>query len=267
MTFDASSLKYDSQGLVPAIIQDADSGTVLMMAYMNREAVEKTLLSGETWFWSRSRQQLWHKGETSGNVQRVQEVAYDCDRDTLLIKVKQKGAACHEGYFTCFHYRVTETGEVAVVGERQFDPEAVYGPAARARANPPAAEGGDAPRTPGENGPLEKGGAGQAALQGPSPASSRVLEELYRVIRDRQEKRPAGSYTAKLFNKGLDKMLEKLGEETTELIIEAKNRDREEVIEEAADLLYHLLVVLAEQGITPADVFAELAERREPPRL
>ncbi len=118
--------KFDQAGLIPAIIQDARTGTVLMMAYMNKEALEKTLATGETWFWSRSRQVFWHKGKTSGNVQKVREVYYDCDRDTLLIKVEQKGAACHEGYQSCFHYRLERDGSTTVVGERRFDPAEVY---------------------------------------------------------------------------------------------------------------------------------------------
>jgi len=127
MVFDLGSLNYNEAGLIPAIVQDAGSGAVLMMAYMNREALAKTLATGETWFWSRSRQAFWHKGETSGNVQRVKEVLYDCDRDTLLVKVEQRGAACHEGYYSCFHYRVERDGGVTAVGERQFDPDEVYG--------------------------------------------------------------------------------------------------------------------------------------------
>jgi len=127
LTFDVNSLKYDQAGLIPAIVQDAATGVVLMLAYMNSEAVARTLATGETWFWSRSRQEFWHKGETSGNVQKVQEILYDCDRDTLLVKVAQKGAACHEGYFTCFHYRVEQDGNVTVVGEKMFDPDKVYG--------------------------------------------------------------------------------------------------------------------------------------------
>jgi phosphoribosyl-AMP cyclohydrolase len=127
LSFDVSSLKYDQAGLIPAIVQDAATGVVLMLAYMNREAVAKTLATGETWFWSRSRQEFWHKGETSGNVQKVQEILYDCDRDTLLVKVEQNGAACHEGYFTCFHYRIEQDGNVTVVGEKMFDPDKVYG--------------------------------------------------------------------------------------------------------------------------------------------
>ncbi len=124
MSFDAGSLKYSEAGLIPAIVQDVATDVVLMLAYMNKEAVEKTLATGETWFWSRSRQEFWHKGATSGNVQRVQEILYDCDRDTLL---EQRGAACHEGYFSCFHYKVESDGNVTVVGERLFDPEQVYG--------------------------------------------------------------------------------------------------------------------------------------------
>lgn len=127
MSFDVSGLKYDQAGLIPAIVQDAATKEVLMMAYMNCEAVAKTLATGETWFWSRSRKQFWHKGETSGNVQKVREILYDCDRDTLLVKVEQSGAACHEGYFTCFHYRMEQDGNVTVVGEKMFDPEQVYG--------------------------------------------------------------------------------------------------------------------------------------------
>jgi phosphoribosyl-AMP cyclohydrolase len=127
MSFDPGSLKYNEVGLIPAIVQDAENGTVLMLAYMNREALEKTLASGETWFWSRSRKVFWHKGGTSGNVQRVKEIFYDCDRDTLLLKVKQTGAACHEGYYSCFHYRVEKNGNVTVVGEQLFDPDKVYG--------------------------------------------------------------------------------------------------------------------------------------------
>lgn len=127
MAFDLNSLKYSEAGLIPAIVQDTATGEVLMMAYMNKDALEKTLATGETWFWSRSRKAFWHKGETSGNVQRVKEILYDCDRDTLLVKVEQNGAACHEGYFSCFHYRIEQDGGVTVVGERQFDPEQVYG--------------------------------------------------------------------------------------------------------------------------------------------
>lgn len=119
-------LKFDAQGLIPAVVQDAVSGEVLMVAYMNQTSLEKTLETRETWFWSRSRRKFWHKGESSGHVQRVLDVYCDCDADTLLIKVEQTGAACHEGYVGCFHYRENDGG-VETVGERVFDPEAVYG--------------------------------------------------------------------------------------------------------------------------------------------
>ena len=115
--FDLNGLKYNEDGLIPAIVQDCASGAVLMMAYMNREAAVRTMATGETWFWSRSRKTFWHKGETSGNVQKVKEVLYDCDRDTLLVKVEQNGAACHEGFYSCFHYRLEQDGSHCGRGE------------------------------------------------------------------------------------------------------------------------------------------------------
>ena len=123
---DLNKVKFSVDGLVPVIVQDTATGDVLMLAYMNRASLEKTLATGETWFWSRSRQEFWHKGETSGNTQKVLEVYYDCDVDTFLMKVTQKGAACHEGYRTCFHNMVNNDGTVSVVGEKLFDPEEVY---------------------------------------------------------------------------------------------------------------------------------------------
>jgi phosphoribosyl-AMP cyclohydrolase len=109
-------LKFDSRGLIPAIVQDKNTGAVLMLAYMNRESLARTLAEGETWFWSRSRQEYWHKGATSGNVQKVHEIYYDCDADALLVKVEQVGVACHEGYYSCFHYRLNEDGEGGASG-------------------------------------------------------------------------------------------------------------------------------------------------------
>jgi len=273
-------LKYDAAGLIPAIVQDARTGAVLMVAYMNREAVRRTLDSGETWFWSRSRRQFWHKGETSGNVQKVREVYYDCDRDTLLVKVEQKGAACHEGYFSCFHYRVYPGDGVTVVGERQFDPEKVYGKTAgtegRQAVSPENVPGVGQPAAAGVEekaggsdvpgamaaGPGAKGAPPEAAGgDGPRQSGPQVLADLYRIILARRESRPEGSYTARLFDRGLDKILKKVGEEATELVIGAKNANRREVIAEAADLLYHLLVLLAARGVAPEAVYAELAGR------
>ncbi len=128
MKFDVEQLKFDKAGLIPTIIQDADDNTVLMMAYMNKNSFQKTIETGETWFWSRSRQKYWHKGESSGNVQLVKEMYFDCDADTLLIKVKQLGdAACHMGYRSCFFNSIDKQGRVEVVGKPLFDPAEVYG--------------------------------------------------------------------------------------------------------------------------------------------
>jgi len=208
MGFDIDSLRFDSQGLIPAIIQDVGSGEVLMMAYMNREALQKTLESGRTWFWSRSRQQLWNKGATSGHYQDVKEMSYDCDADCLLVKVAQTGAACHTGQRSCFHNMIISDGENA-------------------------------------------------------GSSAAILNEIYDVVLNRRKEMPEGSYTTYLFSKGLDKILKKVGEETAEIIIGAKNGNKGEVVYEVGDLLYHLMVLLAEQGITPNEVYLELSNRRK----
>ncbi len=212
------TIKFDAQGLVPAIIQDAHSGQVLMLAYMNDESLDKTLASGRTWFYSRSRQKLWMKGESSGNVQKVNQILYDCDADALLIKVEQTGVACHTGHYSCFHR--DSTGQE--VEKQVFDPNEIY-----------------------------------------SNANNRgILIELYNLIRERKEQLPEGSYTSYLFAKGIDKILKKVGEESAEVIIAAKNDNKSELIYEASDLIYHLLVLMVEQGIGPDDIFNELALRR-----
>ncbi|MBP1761576.1 MAG: phosphoribosyl-AMP cyclohydrolase / phosphoribosyl-ATP pyrophosphatase [Firmicutes bacterium] len=213
------AIKFDAHGLIPAIIQDEHSGQVLMMAYMNEESLDKTIASGQTWFYSRSRQELWMKGESSGHVQKVKQILYDCDGDTLLIKVEQTGAACHTGHYSCF-YRDSSGQEVE---NQVFDPEEVYNAA---------------------------GNRG-------------ILFELYNVIRERKEKLPEGSYTTYLFTKGIDKILKKVGEENAEVIIAAKNNSKSELVYEASDLIYHLLVLLVEQGIELDDIFSELASRRK----
>lgn len=209
MTFDSEQLKFDDLGLIPAIIQESKTKEVLMMAYMNKESLAKTIESGQTWFYSRSRQQLWHKGETSGHFQMVQEMSYDCDADTLLIKVDQIGAACHTGDKSCFHNPILKK-------ESQMD-----------------------------------------------EASPEILRALYDLILDRKANMPEGAYTTYLFTKGLDKILKKVGEESAEVIIGAKNRDKGEVTYEVADLFYHVLVLLAEQGVTPEDIYRELSSRRK----
>jgi phosphoribosyl-ATP pyrophosphohydrolase/phosphoribosyl-AMP cyclohydrolase len=213
-----TQLKYDAHGLIPAIIQDVKTGEVLMMAYMNQESVERTLATGKTWFYSRSRQQLWLKGETSGHFQYVKEASYDCDADTLLFKVEQVGVACHEGHQSCFHYSLTE-GQT--VGEQTKDPTDIYG------------------------------------------ATPSILNELFQVIADRKINPQEGSYTTYLFTKGQDKILKKVGEEAAETIIASKNQDKAELVYEMADLWYHCLVLLANHGYEPKDIFAELAKRRK----
>lgn len=202
-------LKFNSDGLIPAIVQDAATKKVLTLAYMNEESLQKTIASGETWFYSRSRQELWHKGATSGNTQSVQSIAYDCDQDALVVLVNPKGPACHNGTTSCF----TET---------LFEAEA------------------SAPKT-----------------------DSTFLYELENIIADREQQRPEGSYTTYLFEKGVDKILKKVGEESAEVIIAAKNRDHDELQWESADLLFHLLVLLKEQNVPFSDVLAALKQRHE----
>lgn len=211
-------LKFNEQGLIPAIVQDVNSGQVLMMAYMNQEALDKTVASGQTWFYSRSRQCLWKKGETSGHIQAVQEIRYDCDQDTLLVLVEQTGAACHTGHYSCF-YRTLDGQEKEPA---LFDAAQVY---------------------QGKEGPA-------------------ILLELMEVIRQRQKDRPEGSYTTYLFNEGIDKILKKVGEESAEVIIAAKNPDNLELIYEVGDMIYHLLVLLVEKGVDITEIFAELRSRR-----
>lgn len=217
-------LKFNKDGLIPAIVQDVQTNEVLMLAYMNKESLQKTLESGQTWFWSRSRQELWNKGATSGHNQHVQQISYDCDADTLLVKVIQDGVACHEGDKSCFHYPLTieaKKGNCCGCGQ-----------------------------------------SAEASVEA-KQATPAIIEELYGVILDRKAKRPEGSYTTYLFDKGLDKILKKVGEEAAEVIIGAKNLSKDEVVYEASDLVYHLLVLLAQQDITPNDIYAELAKRNK----
>jgi len=203
-------LKFDDRGLIPAIVVDDETGNVLTLAYMNRESLEITFDEGRTCFWSRSRQELWRKGETSGNVQHIVSVTADCDRDALVVRVKKEGPACHLGTDSCFEYPVKPD------------------------------------RTPGT------GAFGQAEFG---------IKELYMMLLDRKEKLPEGSYTSYLFEKGIDKILKKVGEESTEVIIAGKAQDKAETVYEIADLAYHVLVLMAEMGIEPEEIRAELASR------
>ncbi len=202
-------IAWNDQGLAPAIAQDMRTGQVLMLAYMNQASLDKTLQTGLATYWSRSRQELWQKGTTSGHVQRVREILVDCDGDTILVKVEQEGPACHTGAPTCFQQAMLPL---------------------------------DAERT--------------------TSAGSAVLQEVMNVILDRQVHPKEGSYTNYLFSKGVDKICKKVGEESAEVIIAAKNGSKEELRYEAADLIYHLMVLMANQGLPLAELFAELDKRR-----
>ncbi|HHV61089.1 MAG TPA: bifunctional phosphoribosyl-AMP cyclohydrolase/phosphoribosyl-ATP diphosphatase HisIE [Firmicutes bacterium] len=232
------SLKFSGEDrLIPAIIQDATSLKVLMLGYMNREALEKTIQTGRTWFWSRSRRRLWQKGETSGHYQFVREVFFDCDSDSLLVKVDQVGGACHDGYDSCFYRRVvpgragvgagvgTAAGDedVEITGQKVFEPA---------------------------------GGAPAAGIG--------ILKEICNVIDERRANPTPDSYTARLFQRGHDVILKKISEEAGEVIIASKNKEIGQIVYETADLLFHTLVMLRFHGIEFDDVLRELRRRRKP---
>lgn len=222
-----SDLTYDTAGLIPAVIQQAGTGEVLMVAYMNAESLAKTVETGYTWFWSRSRRKYWQKGESSGHVQKVREIRYDCDADTLLVTVDQAGpGACHTGERSCF-YRV-------------------LGSQAAGGAVSDAASAGDIP-------------AGEA----PSLRLGSVLDDLFGVLEQRKRELPEGSYTAKLLSGPQDSLLKKIAEESGEVIMAAKDGDRDHLRYEIGDLVYHLLVVMTREGLTLEDLAAELDSRRK----
>ncbi len=202
---DINQLKFDANGLIPAVVQDFYSRKVLTVAYMNREALEITLAEKKTCFYSRSRQKLWRKGETSGNFQHVERITADCDGDALTVEVIKDGPACHTGKDSCFYETVYEDADAE---KKAFSLEALYG-----------------------------------------------------LLCDRKEKLPEGSYTTYLFQKGKEKILKKVGEESTEVIVAAMKNDKKETVCEIADLCYHTLVLMAEMGITPSDIANELASR------
>lgn len=201
--FDINTLKFDEKGLIPAVVVDALSKKVLTVAYMNRESLEISMKEGKTCFWSRSRQELWRKGETSGNFQHIVSITADCDRDALTVEVLKDGPACHLGTESCFN-------------ETVYQSEENHG----------------------------------CSIDG-------LMEQL----EGRKADKPEGSYTTYLFEKGLDKILKKVGEESTEVIIAAKAEDKKETIYEIADLAYHVLVLMVEAGISLEDVRKELASR------
>ncbi|HEX7056340.1 MAG TPA: bifunctional phosphoribosyl-AMP cyclohydrolase/phosphoribosyl-ATP diphosphatase HisIE [Bacilli bacterium] len=226
-------IKWDPQGLIPAVVQDAVSKDVLMLAYMNRESLERTVATGETWFWSRSRSELWHKGATSGHTQSVREIRYDCDADTLLVQVVPNGPACHTGRRHCFYRQLFPQAEDKATGARTEADAAKH----------PAATENDRGRTVASQ---ERFG---------------ILAQLESLIAEREAERPEGAYTTYLFEKGLDKILKKVGEETAETIIAAKNNDNDELRFEVSDLIFHLLVLLRERKLPLDDIIAELTAR------
>ena len=205
---DLSAIRFDEKGLVPAIAQDAHTGAVLMLAYMNAESLRLTLETGYATYFSRSRQQLWRKGETSGHTQKVLSLRYDCDGDAILMQVEQTGPACHTGAYSCFFNEMTDV-----------EPEDL-------------------------------------------PATAQILQQDYDTITDRSIHPQEGSYTNYLLDKGVEKICKKVGEEASELIIAAMKNNKEEVTYEAADLLYHMLVLLFHQEVKPEDVWEELKRRQ-----
>ena len=204
---DFDNIKFDDRGLVPVVVQDVKTKAVLMMAYMNKESIEKTIETNNMVYFSRSRQKLWLKGETSGNFQTLHELKVDCDGDTLLALVSQKGVACHTGKYSCFFNSLHGSSDD------------IYGYG--------------------------------------------IIDEIYGVIQDRKANPKEGSYTNYLLEKGIDKILKKVGEEAAEIIIAAKNNAPDEIRYECGDFMYHLLVMLFDRGIEPAEVFAELEKRRQ----
>ena len=196
-------LKFDEKGLIPAVVVDAYSKKVLTVAYMNKESLKISMEKGLTCFWSRSRQELWLKGETSGNYQHIVSITADCDKDALVVVVEKDGPACHLGTDSCFEYPVWQSDE-----RHEFS-----------------------------------------------------LEGLYELLEGRKKDMPEGSYTSYLFEKGLDKILKKVGEECTEVIIAAKAEDKPETIYEIADLAYHVMVLMVQNGISVEEIQKELASR------
>jgi phosphoribosyl-ATP pyrophosphohydrolase/phosphoribosyl-AMP cyclohydrolase len=197
-----AELKFDERGLIPVIVQDATTREVLTLAYMNRESLARTIETRETWFWSRSRNELWHKGATSGNSQHVVDLVADCDGDAIVVLVKPAGPACHTGARSCFDLKQNED------------------------------------------------------LAG-------VLTQLYKLIEDRERERPEGSYTTYLFSEGMDKILKKVGEESAETIIAAKNEETKPLVSEVSDLIYHLLVLMVARGVSLDQIREELVLRRK----
>lgn len=198
-------IRFDNSGLVPAVVQDIKTKDVLMLAYMSKESIEKTFEEKVVHYYSRSREKLWKKGETSGNIQRLKGFYYDCDKDSVLVGVEQVGAACHTGNYSCFFNKVLKEESQEI----------------------------------------------------------NIIERLYSLLKNRKENPKEGSYTNYLFKEGLDKILKKIGEESSEVIIGAKNKNKEELVYEISDLIYHILVLMVNEDIFIEDIKNELIIRRK----
>lgn len=244
MTDGMRSVRFDGDGLVPAVVQDALTGEVLMLAYMDREALERTAATGDAWYWSRSRRRLWRKGEESGHTQRVRAIRADCDGDAVLLSVAQTGPACHTGSRSCFH-------NLLVRPDESEHPTGSAG----------AADDAGAARGAGATGDVGAAG-GPAAAEGGEEAGGGIVDEVYAVIRKRLRDLPEGSYTAALVRLGRRAIARKVAEESEELIRAAAEESDRRVVEEAADLLFHCLILLAARGVDPHDVRRELERRR-----
>ncbi|MGN0107755.1 MAG: bifunctional phosphoribosyl-AMP cyclohydrolase/phosphoribosyl-ATP diphosphatase HisIE [Hominilimicola sp.] len=206
-----NTLKFDASGLIPAVVQNIETNEVLMVAYMNADTIKQTMETGRATFWSRSRQEVWVKGDTSGNYMYVKEVRVDCDCDCLVLLVNPAGPACHTGNRTCFFRKIQD---------------------------------------------------GKLVEDDKKPAKSDIFEREQAVVIDRKENPEEGSYTNYLFDKGEDKILKKVGEEAAEVVIAGKNRDKGEISYEVSDLIYHLTVMLVDNGMTWDDIYEEMERRR-----
>lgn len=206
----SDDLKFDDKGLIPAVLQDYKNGKILMLAYMNKEAYKKSIKTGKATFWSRSRQKLWVKGETSGNYQYIKDIKIDCDKDTLLLLVESSGPACHTGNSSCFYRKIDEEfSEPEVTKDKSF------------------------------------------------------YNQLYNLIVDRKDNPRENSYTSSLLQKGIDRIGKKIVEEAGEVLIAGKNEDKEEIISETADLIYHLFILLVLHDISISDIENELKDRHK----
>ncbi|MGB9682374.1 MAG: bifunctional phosphoribosyl-AMP cyclohydrolase/phosphoribosyl-ATP diphosphatase HisIE [bacterium] len=206
---DITDVKFDENGLIPVVIQEANSRQILMLAYMNEEALKRTIETGVTWFWSREKKRLWNKGETSGNIQKVKEIKLDCDGDALLILVEQVGVACHTGHLSCFYRDLLKDRSGILFN----------------------------------------------------------LETLYEIILDRKLNPKVDSYTNKLLIEGKERIIKKIGEEIVEVILAGIREEKDEVIYEVSDLLYHILVLLVFLGIPPQDIYRELERRHRSDKI